>query len=49
MKLKIRIVTYNLKCDSETGFKRRLPLALKRIEYEKPDIIGFQEALPHMQ
>ncbi|MHB1152905.1 MAG: endonuclease/exonuclease/phosphatase family protein [Eubacteriales bacterium] len=49
MKPKIRVVTYNLKCDSETGFKHRLPLALKRIESEKPDIIGFQEALPHMQ
>lgn len=49
MNLKIKVVTYNLKCDSETGFLRRLPLALKRIECEKPDIIGFQEALPHMQ
>jgi endonuclease/exonuclease/phosphatase family metal-dependent hydrolase len=45
----IKVVTYNLKCDSETGFKRRLSLAVNRFEHEKPDIIGFQEALPHMQ
>ncbi len=49
MKLKIKAVTFNLKCDSESGFNRRFASALKRIETEHPDIIGFQEALPHMQ
>lgn len=48
-KVKIKVVTYNLKCDTEEGFARRLLLALKRIGDEKPDIIGFQEARPHMQ
>lgn len=49
MKLKIKTVTFNLKCDSESGFNRRFASALKRIGTEHPDIIGFQEALPHMQ
>lgn len=49
MKIKIKVVTYNLKCDSETGFIQRFKLALNRINAERPDIIGFQEALPHMQ
>ena len=49
MKLKIKAVTFNLKCDSESGFNRRFSAALKRIYAEQPDIICFQEALPHMQ
>lgn len=48
-KIKIKVVMYNLKCDNEEGFARRFALAQTRIKKEKPDIIGFQEALPHMQ
>ena len=47
-KIKIKVVTYNLKCDSREGFALRLPIAMTRINTEKPDIIGFQEALPVM-
>lgn len=48
-KINIKTVTYNLKCDSAEGFSKRFAIAEERIKNEKPDIIGFQEALPHMQ
>lgn len=48
-KVKIKVVTYNLLCDSAEGFAPRLALAKKRIDAERPDIIGFQEARPAMQ
>jgi hypothetical protein len=31
-KIKIKAVTYNLKCDTEEGFARRFPLAQSRIQ-----------------
>lgn len=47
--IKIKVVTYNLQCDSPEGFAPRLEIAMKRFHEEKPDIIGFQEARPGQQ
>jgi len=45
-------VTFNLRCDyrqdRENCFVYRQPLILRAIEREKPDVICFQEVLPHM-
>ncbi len=48
----MKIVTFNLRCDrSQDGdncFVYRRPLILRAVEREKPDVICFQEVLPHM-
>ena len=47
-----KFVTFNLRCDyqqdGENCFVYRQPLILKAIGEEKPDLICFQEVLPHM-
>ena len=46
--MKIKVVTFNLRMnttrDGINYFFNRAPLILERINEEKPDIIGFQEA-----
>ena len=48
----MRFVTFNLRYDNqwdgENRFCFRQPLILRVIEAEKPDVICFQEVLPHM-
>ena len=48
----MKFVTFNLRCDSQQDGKNRFayrqPLILRAIEREKPDVICFQEVLPHM-
>lgn len=48
----IRFVTFNIRCDydqdGENSFRFRKDLILKKIEQEKPDILCFQEVLPHV-
>ena len=49
----MKIVTFNIRCDfgqdGANNFEFRKPLILKRIAEEQPDVIGFQEGLPHVQ
>ena len=48
----MRVVTFNIRCDynqdGENSFQYRKPLILKKLKQENPDIIGFQEVLPHV-
>ena len=48
----MKFVTFNLRCDhqqdGENCFVFRQPLILRAIGREKPDVICFQEVLPHM-
>lgn len=48
----MKFVTFNIRCDFEqdgaNNFVYRKPLILEKINREKPDIIGFQEVLPHV-
>lgn len=48
----LKFVTFNIRCDfgqdGENNFCFRKPLILKKLEKEKPDIICFQEVLPHV-
>lgn len=48
----MKIVTFNLRCDhgqdGDNCFVYRQPLILKAIGEEKPDVLCFQEVLPHM-
>lgn len=48
----MKVVTFNIRCDyGQDGinqFCNRKALILKKINQEKPDIIGFQEVLPHV-
>ena len=48
----MKYVTFNIRYDcGEDGinnFEHRKPLILKAIEDEQPDVIGFQEVLPHV-
>ena len=49
----MKFVTFNIRCDfgqdGANNFIYRRPLILEKIRQEKPDIIGFQEVLPHQQ
>ena len=49
----MKIVTFNVRCDygqdGPNNFCFRQPLILRRLAAEKPDVIGFQEVLPHVQ
>lgn len=48
----MKIVTFNLRCDNEAdgcnSFQNRKELIKKKLEKEMPEIICFQEVLPHM-
>ena len=48
----MKVVTFNIRCDyCQDGlneFANRKELILRKINQEKPDIIGFQEVLPHV-
>lgn len=48
----MKFVTFNIRCDfgqdGHNNFCYRKPLILKKIEQEAPDIICFQEVLPHV-
>ena len=48
----MKIVTFNLRLDTERDgekrFENRKNEIIRKIRDEKPDVIGFQEALPHM-
>lgn len=48
----MKIVTFNLRCDNEAdgcnSFQNRKELVRKKLKQEMPDIICFQEVLPHM-
>lgn len=49
---KMKVVTFNIRCDyGQDGinqFSNRKNLILEKIKKEQPDIIGFQEVLPHV-
>ena len=48
----MKIVTFNLRYDNdhdgENRWQFRKGLVLDRLEAERPDVVGFQEVLPHM-
>jgi endonuclease/exonuclease/phosphatase family metal-dependent hydrolase len=48
----MKLVTFNIRCDydqdGKNSFRFRNRLILDKIEKEKPDIICFQEVLPHV-
>lgn len=48
----LKFVTFNIRCDfdqdEENSFRYRKPLILEKLEKEKPDVICFQEVLPHV-
>src|SRR5699024_12542943 len=49
----MKIATFNIRCDygqdGPNNFSCRKPLILRRLAAEQPDIIGFQEVMPHVQ
>lgn len=48
----MKVVTFNIRgdfgVDGRNDFCHRKPLILDKLSQEKPDIIGFQEVLPHV-
>ena len=48
----IKLVTFNIRCDYDqdgaNSFRFRKPVILKKLAEEKPDVICFQEVLPHV-
>lgn len=48
----MKLVTFNIRCDygqdGENCFRFRKPFIKKKILHEKPDVICFQEVLPHV-
>lgn len=48
----MKIVTFNIRCDygqdGDNNFRYRKPLILEKLAEEKPDIVCFQEVLPHV-
>ena len=48
----LKLVTFNIRCDYDqdgaNSFRFRKPLILKKLTEEKPDVICFQEVLPHV-
>lgn len=48
----MKIVTFNIRCDhgqdENNNFEYRTPLIRKKIQEEQPDILCFQEVLPHV-
>ncbi len=49
----MKFTTFNIRCDydqdGKNSFRYRRELILKKIAAERPDAIGFQEVLPHVQ
>lgn len=49
----MKLVTFNIRgdfgIDGENNFDCRKPLILQRIQQQQPDVIGFQEVMPHVQ
>ena len=49
---KMKVVTFNIRgdfgVDGENDFRFRKPLIEKKLRAEQPDLIGFQEVMPHM-
>ena len=49
----MKLVTFNIRgdfgIDGENNFDCRKPLILRRIQQQQPDVIGFQEVMPHVQ
>ena len=47
----LKLVTFNIRCDYDqdgaNSFRFRKPVILKKLAEEKPDVICFQEVLPH--
>ena len=50
--MELKIVTFNIRCDygqdGPNQFCYRSGLVKRKIEAEQPDIICFQEVLPHV-
>lgn len=48
----MKLVTFNIRCDfdqdGENSFRYRKSRILRKLEEEKPDVICFQEVLPHV-
>lgn len=48
----MKLVTFNIRCDwgedGQNNFCFRKPLILKTLEKEQPDVLCFQEVLPHV-
>ena len=48
----MKVVTFNIRCDygqdGENNFCFRRPLILEKLRRERPDLICFQEVLPHV-
>lgn len=48
----LKLVTFNIRCDydqdGENSFRYRKPLIVEKLEKEAPDVICFQEVLPHV-
>lgn len=48
----LKITTFNIRCDcrldGENNFEYRKPFILEKLERARPDIICFQEVLPHV-
>ena len=48
----MKLVTFNIRCDfgqdGENNFCFRKPLILEKLRRERPDLICFQEVLPHV-
>ena len=48
----MKVVTFNIRCDynqdEENSFQYRKALITRKLRKEKPDVIGFQEVLPHV-
>lgn len=51
--MKIKVMTFNIRYDNpedgQNRFENRKPLIKAFLDREKPDVIGFQEALPDMR
>lgn len=49
----MKLVTFNIRgdfgTDGENNFDCRKPLILRRVAAERPDVIAFQEVMPHVQ
>ena len=48
----LKLVTFNIRCDYDqdgaNSFRFRKPVILKKLAEERPDVICFQEVLPHV-
>ena len=51
-RMMLKLVTFNIRCDYDqdgvNSFRFRKPVILKKLAEEKPDVICFQEVLPHV-